>query len=108
MRLLRRAASTLRWAWPPLLALGTVVVLFSITPPGGPGCPSVWSAAQYRGHGMGTRFYDCRTWGEQRDATIQWMYLGLVLGVCLLFGGYALEALLHYRNRSYEARDETA
>jgi hypothetical protein len=98
----------LRWAWPPLLALGTVVVLFSITPPGGPGCPSVWSAAQYRGHGMGTRFYDCRTWGEQRDATIQWMYLGLVLGVCLLFGGYALEALLHYRNRSYEARDETA
>jgi hypothetical protein len=55
---------------------------------------------------MGARFYDCRTVGEQADATIRWMYLGLILVVCLLIGGYALEALLHKRRRSYEARDK--
>jgi hypothetical protein len=56
---------------------------------------------------MGARFYDCRTWGEQTDATIRWALLGLVLGMCILFGGYALEALLHNRSRSYAARNET-
>ena len=87
------------------MALATVVVLFAITPPGGPECPSVWGAAQYPGHGLGARFYDCRTWGEQTDATIQWMYLSLGLGLCLLFGGYAFEGLLHNRHRAHEARD---
>ena len=108
MRSLRRAASTWRWAWPLLLALTSVTVLFAITPPGGPGCPSVWSAAQYHGHGMGPHFYDCRTWGEQTDATIDWAYLSLVVGLGLLFGGYALEGLLRHSHRSYEAKDEAA
>lgn len=100
MRSLRHAASPWRWAWPPLLALATVVVLFAITPPGGPGCPSVWSAAQDHGQGMGARFYDCRIWGEQTDATIRWAYLSLVVGLFLMFGGYAVGGLLHNRHRT--------
>jgi hypothetical protein len=107
MQLLRRAASPWRWAWPTLVAQATVAVVYAITPPGGPGCPSVWSAAQHRGYGMGARFYDCQTWGEQTDATIRWALFGLVLGMCILFGGYALEALRHNRSRSSAARNET-
>jgi hypothetical protein len=49
---------------------------------------------------MGPHFYDCRTWGEQTDATIDWAYLSLVVGLCLLFGGYAVEGLLRTRHRS--------
>ena len=43
---------------------------------------------------MGPRFYDCRTAGEQTDATIQWAYLSLLIGLCLLVGGYWIEARL--------------
>ena len=84
----------------PVVALAVVLVLFSVTPPDGPGCPSVWNAAQEHGHGMGPRFYDCRTFGEQTDATIRWAFLSLLIGCAVLFAGWMFELRTRREHRA--------